>query len=84
MNEVLLIFRKRWLRVGRFNMDLIFIRIRQMGKHILEGANVMVDIIHVAEVQVDHLFPELALALTAQCTLTLMADLLVNVPIRSL
>jgi hypothetical protein len=84
MNEVLLIVRKWWLCVGQFNMDLLFITIRQTGKHVLEGANVMVNIIHVAEVQVDHLFPELALALTAQSTLALMADLLVDVPIHSL
>ncbi len=44
-------------------MNLALVTIGQAGKHVPEGADVMIDVIHVAEMQLDHLLPELRIGL---------------------
>ncbi len=49
--------------VGRLDVNLILIAAGHAGKCISNGANMVVNVVHVAEVQLDHLLPELDVGL---------------------
>jgi hypothetical protein len=61
--KVMLLVGNRGISVGGLDMDLILIAAGHVGKRISEGADMVVDVIHAAKVQLDHLIPELGVCL---------------------